>query len=77
VEPLRSESIEAELHPIGRMQSALAALKAYPPTASVGAGGARTQATESGVRALLSEAGFSKVRVADESSFARVFEARP
>jgi precorrin-6B methylase 2 len=77
VEPSRSESIEAELHPIGRLQSALAALKAYPPTASAAPAGARARATESGVRALLSEAGFTRVRVAHESPFARVFDARP
>jgi SAM-dependent methyltransferase len=77
VEPLRSESIEAELHGVGRMHSALAALKLFPPTARATPGAPRTPATDSGVRALLSQAGFGRVSIADETPFARVFDARP
>jgi 2-polyprenyl-3-methyl-5-hydroxy-6-metoxy-1,4-benzoquinol methylase len=78
VEPVAGDRIEDNLHPLGRVFYAASALictpcsLAQPGTAALG-----PQAGPARLTALLTEAGFGRVRVAVQSPVNLVLEARP
>jgi SAM-dependent methyltransferase len=75
VEPTLHAAPEEDLNPIGRLHAALGALRRVPGSRRPTPTDAPAFQTESGVRTLLRDAGFSQVAVVDETQFARVFEA--
>lgn len=75
IEPVLDPALEATPNPIGRLHAALGALRRFPGNRSTSGAGTPTLQSESGLRALLHDAGFAHVALADETPFARVFEA--
>jgi SAM-dependent methyltransferase len=76
VEPNLHAAFEEDLNPIGRLHAALGALRRFQGSRRSARAEEPPLETESGLRALLGEAGFAQVAVVDETRFARVFEAR-
>jgi ubiquinone/menaquinone biosynthesis C-methylase UbiE len=77
VEPQASDRVEENLNPVGRQYYAASTLLCTPN--AVSQGGRHTlgaQAGESAIRAVLGEAGFTRVRRAADSPFNVVYEAR-
>jgi SAM-dependent methyltransferase len=76
VEPTLDTGPKEHFDSIGRLHSALGALRRFPGNR----GAPRTQTpalqTDSGLRMALRDAGFAQVTVVDETRFTRVFEAR-
>jgi SAM-dependent methyltransferase len=76
VEHVAGERTEDSFTPVGRMHSALAALRRFPPSPAGAQTIPGTRGTESELRAILAEAGFRNVCMLDETPFVRAFEAR-
>jgi SAM-dependent methyltransferase len=76
VEPTLQAAPEEDLDSIGRLHTALGALRRFP--GNRGSSGAEVPVlqTESRLRVTLRDAGFAQVDVVDETRFSRVLEAR-
>jgi ubiquinone/menaquinone biosynthesis C-methylase UbiE len=78
VEPFAHDEVEKNLNPIGRVFYSVSTLVCTPASLSQEVGAALgAQAGEKRLRAVLKEAGFSRVRRATETPFNLVLEARP
>ncbi len=78
VEPLAGDSLAENMNPVGRVYYAFSAMVCTPSSLSQEVGLALgAQAGEKRLRAVLSEAGFSRLRRATETPFNMVLEARP
>ncbi len=78
VEPAAGDHIEDNLHPLGRVFYAASALVCTPCSlAQPGGAALGPQAGPARLTALLTAAGFSRVRLASQSPVNLVFEARP
>jgi SAM-dependent methyltransferase len=76
VEHVAGERVEESFNAVGRMHSALAALRSFPPSPASARMSPGTRGTESELRAILAEAGFQEVHMVDETPFVRAFEAQ-
>jgi hypothetical protein len=78
VEPAAGDRVEDNLHALGRVFYAASALVCTPCSlAQPGGTALGPQAGPARLTALLTEAGFGKVRLAAQSPVNLVFEARP
>jgi SAM-dependent methyltransferase len=78
VEPFAHDKLEDNLNPVGRVFYAASTLLCTPASLSQEVGlGLGAQAGEARLRAIFSEAGFTRFRRATETPFNLVFEARP
>lgn len=78
VEPLAGDRLEDNLNPVGRLYYASSTMICTPASLAQEVGlGLGAQAGERRLGALLSAAGFGKVRRATETPFNMVLEARP
>jgi 2-polyprenyl-3-methyl-5-hydroxy-6-metoxy-1,4-benzoquinol methylase len=78
VEPFAREHLEENLNPVGRVFYNASILICVPCSLSQEVGrGLGAQASDSSLNAVFREGGFTRVRKAVETSFNRVFEARP
>jgi len=78
VEPMAGETLEENVHPIGRLFYSAGLFVCVPHAkAQGGVQQLGPQVPESTWRSLLAEAGFTRFRRATETPFNRVFEARP
>lgn len=78
VEPRAGDRLEQNLNPIGRAYYGFSSLVCTPASLSqAGRCGLGAQAGEARLREVLSQAGFASIRVAAESPFNMVLEARP
>ncbi len=78
VEPFANDRLEDNLNPVGRVFYAASTILCTPASLSQPPGlGLGAQAGEARVRAIFTEAGFSRFRRATETPFNLVFEARP
>jgi ubiquinone/menaquinone biosynthesis C-methylase UbiE len=78
VEPQASDRVEENLNPVGRQYYAASTLLCTPNALHQGGRHALgAQAGEAAIRAVLQEAGFSRVRRAVDTPFNVVFEAKP
>jgi ubiquinone/menaquinone biosynthesis C-methylase UbiE len=78
VEPFAGDAVADNINPVGRVYYSFSTLLCVPNAKSQG--GLRTlgaQAGESAIRAVTSEAGFSRFRRAAETPFNLVYEVRP
>jgi hypothetical protein len=78
VEPLAGDSLAENLNPVGRVYYGFSTMVCTPSSLSQEVGLALgAQAGEKRLTAILSEAGFTRVRRATETPFNMVLEARP
>jgi SAM-dependent methyltransferase len=78
VEPLAGDSVEENLNPIGRIFYGLSTVICTPASLAQDVGAALgAQAGPARLAATLHEAGFSRVRVAAQTPFNLILEARP
>lgn len=78
VEPLAGDTLEENLHPVGRVYYAFSTNICVPASLSQEVGAALgAQAGEKRLTEVLTEAGFSRVRRAAETPFNMILEARP
>ena len=78
LEPRAGDRLEDNLNPVGRTFYGLSTVICTPNSLSQEVGrGLRAQAGEVQLRAVLSEAGFTTVRLATETPFNLILEARP
>ncbi len=78
VEPFAHDTVEENLNPIGRVFYSVSTLVCTPASLSQEVGAALgAQAGEARLRAVLQEAGFTRVRRATATPFNLVLEARP
>ena len=78
VEPFAHDETERNLNPVGRIFYSVSTLVCTPGSLSQEVGAALgAQAGEKRLRAVLKEAGFTRVRRATETPFNLVIEARP
>jgi SAM-dependent methyltransferase len=77
VEPSAAETIEGNLNPIGRLFSGGSLFICVPHALATGGTALGNQVTERQLREVLSAAGFTRIRRANETPFNRVFEVRP
>ncbi len=78
VEPLAGDSLAENLNPVGRVYYGFSTMVCTPSSLSQEVGLALgAQAGEKRLAAVLSEAGFTRVRRATETPFNMVLEARP
>ncbi len=78
VEPYANDKLEDNLNPVGRVFFAASTLICTPASLSQEVGlGLGAQAGEARMRAIFTEAGFTRFRRATETPFNLVFEARP
>jgi ubiquinone/menaquinone biosynthesis C-methylase UbiE len=78
VEPLAGDSLAENMNPVGRVYYAFSTMVCTPSSLSQEVGLALgAQAGEKRLRAVLSEAGFTRLRRATETPFNMVLEARP
>jgi SAM-dependent methyltransferase len=77
VEPFAGDSVEENLHPVGRMYYGFSTMCCTPGSLSQpGRAGLGTQAGQAAIAALLEQAGFTSVRRAAETPLNLVLEAR-
>jgi SAM-dependent methyltransferase len=78
VEPMAGDSLEQNLHPIGRLYYAGSTMICVPTSLSQEVGAALgAQAGEAKLREIITAGGFSTVRRATETPFNMILEARP
>jgi SAM-dependent methyltransferase len=78
VEPFAYDEVEKNLNPIGRVFYSVSTLVCTPASLSQEVGAALgAQAGEGRLRAVLQEAGFTRIRRATETPFNLIIEARP
>ena len=78
VEPFANDKVEDNLNPIGRVFYSVSTLVCTPASLSQEVGlGLGAQAGEARLRAVLKEAGFTRVRLATQTPFNLIIEARP
>ena len=78
VEPLAGDSLAENLNPLGRVYYGFSTMVCTPASLSQEVGLALgAQAGEKRLNAVLSEAGFTRVRRATETPFNMVLEANP
>jgi SAM-dependent methyltransferase len=78
VEPFANDQVEQNLNPVGRIFYSVSTLVCTPNSLSQEVGLALgAQAGEARLRAVLEEAGFTRIRLATSTPFNLVIEARP
>jgi len=78
VEPLASDTLEENFTPVGRLYYSGSTFLCVPNGLSQPGGRALgAQAGEAAIRALLTEAGFTRIRRAAQTAFNLVYEVRP
>jgi hypothetical protein len=78
VEPSAGDSVEENLHPLGRIRYSISTLVCTPGSLSqAGRAGLGTLAGEAKLSEAIRAGGFSQVRRATETLFNMVLEARP
>ncbi|MEW2516042.1 class I SAM-dependent methyltransferase [Streptomyces sp. NPDC046870] len=78
VEPLASDRVEENFHPVGRLYYSASAFLCVPNALSQQGGYALgAQAGETAVREMVTEAGFTRFRRAAQTPFNAVYEIRP
>jgi hypothetical protein len=78
VEPFAGDTLEANLNPVGRLFYAASTVLCTPNSLSQDVGlGLGAQAGPARLEAIMRDAGFSRVRVATQTPFNLIFEARP
>jgi len=77
VEPMAGERVEDNLNPVGRVFSGASVLVCMPNSLATGGPALGTIATESQLREVVQNGGFSRFRRATETPFNRIFEAQP
>ncbi|HEV7734610.1 MAG TPA: class I SAM-dependent methyltransferase [Candidatus Binatia bacterium] len=78
VEPFANDAVEDNLNPVGRIFYSVSTLVCTPASLSQEVGAALgAQAGEGRLRAVLAEAGFTRIRLATSTPFNLVIEARP
>jgi ubiquinone/menaquinone biosynthesis C-methylase UbiE len=78
VEPAAADAVEGNLNPVGRMYYSFSSFLCVPNGLSQPGGYALgAQAGEAAIRQVLTDAGFTRFRRADETPFNVVYEARP
>src|SRR5262245_37848354 len=78
VEPFANDQVEANLNPVGRIFYSVSTLVCTPASLSQEVGLALgAQAGEARLRAVLEEAGFTRIRLAASTPFNLIIEARP
>jgi hypothetical protein len=76
VEPKAGDSVEENLHPVGRMFYGASTLICVPASLASKGPALGAQAGEKRLRAVIGEGGFKKIRRATETPFNLVLEAR-
>jgi SAM-dependent methyltransferase len=76
VEPAAGDTVQQNLNPRGRLFSGGSLLICVPHALATGGTALGNQASEHELRDVLTRAGFTHVRVAAETPFNRIFEAR-
>lgn len=78
VEPRAGDTLEANLHPVGRIYYAFSTAICVPASLKQEVGAALgAQAGEARLREVLTAGGFTRIRRAVETPFNMVLEARP
>ena len=78
VEPAAGDNVEDNLNPIGRAYYGFSTLLCTPASLSQPVGAALgTQAGPARIREVVTEAGFTRFRVAAQTPFNNVYEVRP
>jgi SAM-dependent methyltransferase len=78
VEPYAGDALEENLNPVGRLFYAASTVVCTPNSLSQEVGlGLGAQAGPARLEAIMRDAGFSRVRVATQTPFNLIFEARP
>ncbi len=78
VEPFAGDSLEANLNPVGRLFYAASTVVCTPNSLSQDVAlGLGAQAGPARLEAIMREAGFTRTRVATQTPFNLIFEARP
>ncbi|MDF1502390.1 class I SAM-dependent methyltransferase [Roseisolibacter sp. H3M3-2] len=76
VEPRAGDRVEENLNPVGRQYYAASTLLCTPNALDQGGPALGAQAGEAGIRPVLQEAGFSRIRRAADTPFNTVYEVR-
>jgi SAM-dependent methyltransferase len=77
VEPFANDKVEDNLNPIGRVFYAASTMICVPASLNENGPALGAQAGEERIRELVTSAGFSKFRLATQTPFNMIFEARP
>jgi len=78
VEPLAGDTLDGNLHPVGRMYYSFSTFLCVPNARSQPGGYALgAQAGEAAIRQVAGQAGFTRFRRAAETPFNAIYEARP
>jgi SAM-dependent methyltransferase len=77
VEPFAHDRVEDNLNPVGRMLSAASTMICVPASLAEHGPALGGQAGEARIRAVVTQAGFTRFRRASQTRFNLVFEARP
>jgi len=76
VEPMAGAQVEENFNPVGRLYSAASVLVCTPNAVAGGGTGLGTIASDSNLKSVFTQAGFSQFRRATETPFNRIFEIR-
>jgi SAM-dependent methyltransferase len=77
VEPFANDKVEDNLNPIGRQNYAVSAVICVPASLNENRPALGAQAGEERIRKIVTSAGFSRFRLATQTPFNMIFEARP
>lgn len=77
VEPYANDRVEDNLNPVGRIFYGASTMVCVPASLAHGGPGLGAQAGEARLRAIVTEAGFTRFRRATQTRFNLVLEARP